>query len=228
MIAIPAEDAVRAKPVRKKLTEHLYELLKRDIVECTLEPGEQLLEAAVRDRYQIGHTPFREACHRLAAEGLVEIRPRRGSYVASFSRRDIRDVFELRLQLEPWAAALACERWQPPELAPLDGIVARFARLSVERPPQSFREVNRGSMAFHVGVARLAGNQELQAIIESLHSKLMRIIMFTARHTLEDELFDACHAGILEAIRNRSAAQARRLMVKDITSTRNWVRELTR
>jgi len=228
MVPTPRPAHTAEKRSGKKLTEQIYELLKKDIVECTLEPGELLLESAIRERYQIGHTPFREACHRLAAEGLIQILPHRGYYVASFSKRDIRDLFELRLKLEPWAAELACQRAQPHELGALEEVVARFARLSEERPPQSFREVNWSSMTFHVGVARLAGNRELQNIIENLHHKLMRIIMFTARRSPEDELFDACHPMILDAIRRGKPAEARRLMVKDITSTRAWVRGLTR
>jgi DNA-binding GntR family transcriptional regulator len=212
----------------KKLTEQIYELLKTDIIECRLEPGELLLESAVRERYSIGHTPFREACHRLAAEGLIQILPHRGYYVASFSKRDIRDLFELRLKLEPWAAELACQRGQPQDLARLEEVVGRIARLSEERPPQSFREVNRSSMEFHVGVARLSGNLELQNIIESLHTKLMRIIMFTTLRSPEDELIDPCHAQILDAIRAGNPREARRLMVKDIVTTRDWIKGLTR
>ena len=184
-----------------------------------------MLESAIRERYSIGHTPFREACHRLAAEGLIQILPHRGYYVASFSSKDVRDLFELRLKLEPWAAELACQRGQSHGFATLEKAVSEFARLRKTRPPRMFRDVNWTNLAFHVGVAQLANNRELQDIIENIHGKLMRIIMFTARRTPEDQLFDEYHPLILEAIKAAKTTEARRLMIKDIESARDWVKE---
>jgi len=96
----------------KKLSEQIYELMRKDIVECNLEPGELLEETVITDRYQIGRTPFREACHWLEAEGLLEIIPHRGCFVASFSNKDVNDLFELRLIVEPQVAELASVRSQ--------------------------------------------------------------------------------------------------------------------
>src|SRR4051794_39686023 len=100
------------KVKRANLVESLYELLKKDIIECRLRPGEMVQESFVRERYQIGHTPFREACQRLEAESLLQIIPRRGYFVPSFSNKDIRDLFELRTAVEALSVELACERGQ--------------------------------------------------------------------------------------------------------------------
>ena len=228
MVSSAVAARAAAEPRAKKLTEQIHQVLKRDIIECTLEPGELLLESAIRERYSIGHTPFREACHRLAAEGLIQILPHRGYYVASFSSKDVRDLFELRLKLEPWAAELACQRGQSHGFATLEKAVSEFARLRKTRPPRMFRDVNWTNLAFHVGVAQLANNRELQDIIENIHGKLMRIIMFTARRTPEDQLFDEFHPLILEAIKSAKTTEARRLMIKDIESARDWVKEVAR
>jgi hypothetical protein len=56
----------------------------------------------------------------------------------------------------------------------------------------------------------------------------MRIIMFTARRTPEDQLFDEYHPLILEAIKAGKTTEARRLMIKDIVSARDWVKEIAR
>ena len=47
------------KKANIKLSEQIYHLLKRDIIECVYEPGQTLQESAVRETYKIGHTPFR-------------------------------------------------------------------------------------------------------------------------------------------------------------------------
>jgi DNA-binding GntR family transcriptional regulator len=90
---------VKSRPT-KRLSGQIYEMMRKDIIECNLEPGELLEESVITDRYQIGRTPFREACHWLEAEGLLEIVPHRGCFVASFSNKDVNDLFELRLALQ--------------------------------------------------------------------------------------------------------------------------------
>src|SRR2546427_1531628 len=100
----------------RKLSEQIYILIKRDILECNLDPGQLLDEVTVSERYQIGRTPFREACQRLESEGLIEIVPHRGVFIASLSSKDIYDLFELRLIVEPSAAELACGQKQEGDL----------------------------------------------------------------------------------------------------------------
>lgn len=84
---MPAATTNRVVRKSTNLTNELYTLLKKDIVECRLTPGEVLQESFVRERYQIGHTPFREACQRLEAEGLIQIVPRRDILSRSFRIR---------------------------------------------------------------------------------------------------------------------------------------------
>lgn len=212
----------------RRLTEKIYDLLKTDIIECKLEPGELLQEAVITQRYQIGHTPFREACHRLEAEGLIEILPHRGYFVASFSNKDIRDLFELRMVVESLAAELACQRSQPDQFQDLERNLAEFSRLSKSKPSSLKQDINWNNMDFHIQVAKLADNQELESTIEKIHQKLMRIIMFTARKTPESRLLNPMHPEIFEAIKQRKAAAARKWMLKDIQTANKWVRDFVR
>lgn len=77
--------------------------LREAILRGELAPGEKLTAAALAARWSVSPTPLREAFQRLAAEGLVELRPQRGARVASASPRDAEEVYELRLLLEPRA-----------------------------------------------------------------------------------------------------------------------------
>ena len=207
----------------KKLSAQVYELLKHDILECTWEPGQVLDEAIVSERYQIGRTPFREACHRLEAEGLIEIVPHRGSFVGSFSAKDIGDLFELRLVVEPSVAEMACTRRQPSDLKRLEVNLKDCARLRKSKRAQVIPELNWNSQDFHVQVARLARNAELVELVERIHSKLMRILVFTARRSPNDYPFNAIHAEIFDAIVRGKGSEARKLMVRDIEQAQHWV-----
>ncbi len=212
----------------QKLTEKIYELLKKDIIECKLEPGELLQETTVQDRYRIGHTPFREACHRLEAEGLVQILPHRGYFVSSFSNKNIRDLFELRMTIEPKAAELACQRSGLDQWNDLEKNLLELSRLTEIETLTFIEDINWNNRDFHLQVAKLADNQLLEGVIENIHNKLMRIIMFTARRTPENQLFNPLHAMIFEAIKQRKAADARRWMIKDVVIAREWIREFGR
>jgi GntR family transcriptional regulator, carbon starvation induced regulator len=77
--------------------------LREAILRGELAPGEKLTAAALAARWSVSPTPLREAFQRLAAEGLVELRPQRGARVATATIRDAEEVYELRLILEPRA-----------------------------------------------------------------------------------------------------------------------------
>ena len=212
----------------KKLSEQIYELMRKDIIECTLEPGELLEETVITERYQIGRTPFREACHWLEAEGLIEIIPHRGCFVGSFSNKDINDLFELRMIVEPQVAELACLRSHAAQLQILEKNIAEAQRLTKSKRPNTNPNINWNSMGFHVELAKLTQNQELQNVIEAIHTKLMRIVMFTARRTPENFPFNAIHPEIYEAVRAGKPADARKAMIKDVESARKWISDFGR
>lgn len=77
--------------------------LRGEILAGRLAPGARLVVADLAARYGVSPTPLREALRRLAAEGFVDWPPQRGARVASATRRDAEDLYELRLALEPVA-----------------------------------------------------------------------------------------------------------------------------
>jgi DNA-binding GntR family transcriptional regulator len=89
------------------LTARAAEALRRDILSIRLAPGETLSEAMTASRLGLGKAPVRAALARLAEEGLVQAVPRRGWVVSLVTIRDIHEVFDLRLLLEPEAARRA-------------------------------------------------------------------------------------------------------------------------
>ena len=92
------------------------EALRRDIITGTLEPGRWLRLIDLRQRYDTGTSPLREALSKLAAEQLVVQEANRGFRVPPLDETEFRDVLGLRRQLEPWAAGksvqLSDELWE--------------------------------------------------------------------------------------------------------------------
>jgi DNA-binding GntR family transcriptional regulator len=85
---------------RPSIADRAYFGLRDQIVTLRLPPGTALIEDALMRELEIGRTPLREAVKRLALESLVEIRPRRGTYVTDVNVADIVHITEVRAELE--------------------------------------------------------------------------------------------------------------------------------
>lgn len=90
----------------RTLPEQIANSLAEDIIRGVLKPGEPLLETVLAEQqFNVSRGPVREALRILSNEGLVEVRPRRGATVIDLSRKDIREIFEVRAVLYGFIAA---------------------------------------------------------------------------------------------------------------------------
>jgi DNA-binding GntR family transcriptional regulator len=95
-------------------TDWITNEIRNAILHGDFAPGEQLRSSKIGERWSISQTPIREAFQRLAAEGLVVHSSQRGVRVAPLSMQDMREVYELRLLLEPMALRRSLERADQP------------------------------------------------------------------------------------------------------------------
>src|SRR5690242_7230247 len=105
--------------VAAPLREQVLDLLRREIVEMRLQPGQRLVERELIQRLGVSRTTIREAIRELAAEGLVTSIPQKGSIVAVPSRKEAAEVYEVRALLEAAAARQFAERATEHHLAAL-------------------------------------------------------------------------------------------------------------
>ena len=111
---------IQTPPVENlTLWQRVYEHLRREILDGSLAPGTELLEVALSEHLGVSRGPVREAIGRLAAEGLVTVRPRRGAVVRSLSKEEFLELYEVREALEQRAVLLAVPRLGPEDLAEL-------------------------------------------------------------------------------------------------------------
>jgi len=155
----------------------VYERLRRDILGGLLRPGQKLQVEFVRDRYQVGNSPVREALSRLSSDGLVERREQRGFYVAPISADDLRELIKTRCWVEAIALresiAARTPEWE-------EGLVLALHRLS--RVPRSLNsesfatnpEWERLHRAFHIALIRNCGSRWLLAFCEGLIDQAYR------------------------------------------------------
>ena len=147
------------------LSERAYERVKHDIICCLFAPGSEISEARLCAQYKLGKAPVRMALSRLAHDGLVRAIPRRGYMVTPVTLKDIQDVFELRLLLEPPAARLAAGKVDAKRLRLLDEICRAGYQSDEPKSIARFLEANK---EFHVAIAQAADNARLVHSIDQL------------------------------------------------------------
>jgi DNA-binding GntR family transcriptional regulator len=114
------------------LADEIAYRLQRDILERRIGLGEHLAQDELCARFEVSRTPVREALARLAASSLVELRPNRGAVVRRPGEREIRELYELRAELEGFAAERAATRVDRTALRGLDRAQEDLAALVQE------------------------------------------------------------------------------------------------
>jgi DNA-binding GntR family transcriptional regulator len=102
-----------------KISEQLREAVEEQIATGELPPGSTIDEFTLAERHGVSRTPAREALIQLAAEGLIEIRPRRGAVVTSIGPARLLEMFEVMAELEAMCGRLAARRMNDAERAEL-------------------------------------------------------------------------------------------------------------
>jgi len=189
------------------LSERAYLQIRRLIVTLDLEPGSVLSEGDLMVRLGVGRTPIREALRRLAHERLVAVYPRRGMFVAGVDSRDLSALFEIREQLEPFAARLAATRRNQEDLKVIDELLAGLK--SVANDARRLIDLDQ---RMHEHVYRCTHNEFLSSTLHQHYMHALRIWFLALDQVTDLEQAVLEHRGLLEAIRDGEADRAEELM----------------
>ncbi|MGE0746567.1 MAG: GntR family transcriptional regulator [Rhodospirillales bacterium] len=199
------------------LGDHAYEMIRRDIINCELVPGSEATEAALAGRLGLGKAPVRFALARLCQEGLVRPLPRRGYVVAPITIKDVHEILEMRMALEPVAARLAVGRL---DLAELRSLTASAAKTREHDAVD--HEVNR---AFHNAIAQASGNSRMAGTLTDLLDQMERFVRLfiknrDVKHAEQDHrTLKIEHARILDAFAATDANAAEEAVRNHLQTT---------
>jgi len=156
------------KPLRELVCEHI----RQAIVDGTFSPGERLMEIQLAEDMGVSRTPVREAIRKLELEGFVVMIPRRGTYVANISIKDINDVYEIRTSLDVLAAGLAAERIEPEELQEMQRLLVEIGK-AIEAG--KLQDIIALDTEFHDVLYKASRNERLRNIISNLREQITGI-----------------------------------------------------
>ena len=191
------------------VAEHAYVELRDRIVTLQLPPGTVLREDELMREMGIGRTPLREAVKRLALENLVEVQPRRGTFVSAIEATDIQNVTEVRAELEGYAAELAALRLDPETRATAETLLRDIEALDGSGDQA---RLMRFDERIHRFTWAAAHNPFLAQTLERYFTHSLRIWYLVLDHvpTLGHSVHDQTQ--LLEAILDRNGAHARTIM----------------
>ncbi len=185
------------------------EELRRLIFSGQLEAGSYYLESALADRLGISRTPVREACLQLAAQGLLEIRPRKGVMISTVSIKDMTEIYEVLTELECLAARQLAERGlSADELSELaQAIDAMEAAIAAgERATWSEQDE-----VFHSALVRLTGNAHMREIVANFNDRVRWVRNLTLELRPMPTKSNEDHRALCQAIMDGNAVEAERI-----------------
>ena len=191
---------------RERAVDAVYAALREAIITSLMKPGERMNVEELSAKLGVSLTPVRHAIQQLESEGLVEVKPRSGTFVANLSAQDVEDTFDIRFALERLAAERAVERVTPEIVDQMRALLK-----SLRRPVKTAadREAHeKDNIAFHKALLAASGNRRLEEMYDTLnaHIRIARIHAAERDWTSRAKEEEAEHEAIMEALEARDGA----------------------
>jgi GntR family transcriptional regulator, rspAB operon transcriptional repressor len=224
----PSLPDLAAKPVRKTATKkgiaapiargaftrNAYDAIRNAILDCTLLPGVALSEQALSEGLGVSRAPVRDALRQLAAEGLVQVMPQRGTYVSRIDPVKVRDAVFVREVIECRAAELACAAL-PLHKAELQSLLQTQQKASQLGDYASHLQADED---LHQRILLLAGHPHAWPALRLARTGMNRVRHLAIKAVGSHHIAINQHQLIVDAIVQGNASSAREHMREHIRS----------
>lgn len=203
---------MKRKNTQKRLAETAAEELRRMIIANSFEKGEPLSEVRLAEMLEMSRTPIREAIGELCREGLLKMIPGRGAIVAEMTLKDVKEINDLRMVLEPLAVETAIRK------IPEEQIDEQFSKwLELKNRLENDSMVPSLSLSdldtqLHDLILAYCDNDRLRDFLNVLRYQIMRYVLasWDTREFVIETIEQ--HIGILECLKNRNLEGAQKAL----------------
>ena len=207
-----------AKKNSGTLSAQVREYILTKILNGEFEPGERLIEMKIAHQMQTSQAPVREAIRELEATGLIETLPNRGSRVRKVSNQELFDIYDVRAQLEGYAAEIVCEK-KILISNDLTEAVERMIEAANRDELMLFSSINH---EFHSIIIKNAGNEILLKTWQTLHIQIKTFLIVDRQEKNLLEMANS-HYQIIEAFKVFDAPRARNEIINHIHHNRPFI-----
>jgi len=206
-------------------SEKAYHLIKEKIITLELAPSSVIDEHTLMEDLGLGRTPIREALRRLAAENLVNVIPRRGTFVADIRITDLQGIFEVRMVLAGFCARLAAQRIGRDQIAHMGSVLERLERLEELQNgnPKALMVVDR---RFQRLLYQAADNRFLADTLNQLYDLSLRMWYLVLDRLGGVEYAIEQHWGVLDALKAGDEDRAETLIRQHIAQFQQRIKSV--
>lgn len=189
---------------RDSLTAVAYGAIKEEILNNRLASGEPVPIGRFVRELRLSRTPVREAVLQLAKEGLIDVRPRMGTFVSYLDLRQVQEMYDVRSVMEAHAAGLAAGRIPADKLE----AVERLLRRQKTNGKIDCQALSDAGQALHRLIVECCGNRTLTQMILSLQDHFIRFRSLSVHIPDKVVASHEEHLEILNALKNGDAGAA--------------------
>jgi DNA-binding GntR family transcriptional regulator len=209
---VSAKQSFRAiEPI--SLKDQVLNAIQDAILRGDLSPGERITESRLSKQMQVGQNVVREALQELEFQGFVQRVPNKGASVTDFSREDIRQIYEFRMELEGLAAQLARERGRPsPE--DIRELERALSGMQAGADGNDFWQFSRSDLEFHEIIWRISGNRFVEKALRNVATPQFSYVLIRSfRHTrLDLAAITQEHHELLDVLKTADPAACRQFV----------------
>lgn len=203
--------ALPRRPLDRRLptADQIYDHLREEIITCRLPPNEALSENRICGMFGVSRSPVRIALTRLAEDGLLDILPQRGSFVAPIRMKQVEESQFARTALEMALVKVAAQKWTAAHAAEAHANLSDQKRHAGEGDAWAFYLDNE---RFHQLIARAADLEGVWKTVQGVKMLWDRIGHLANRVPGHRDEIIAEHAAIVSALDAHEPAAAVRAM----------------
>lgn len=208
------------------LAKQISDVLQRKIVRREFAPGEKLNISLLAEEFGVSLTPVKEALTELTLKGLVEIVPRRGTFVSQISAKDIAELFGLRLLFEHYAAERGINRVTPAQLQEMRDLVGKSGQYVDGDAYTNYEDFMTLDEQFHLLIVSLAGNDRLLSFYKDLNVHLQIARIYYMKQMKRAIEVHKDHKAILKCCENKNLAALKKEITTHIKRIESAVLEV--
>ena len=210
------------QPISKK--DQVVQAIKEAILTGSINPGDQIVESKIARELGSGIPLVREALIQLEQDGFVQKTPYKGTIVTKLGPKEIREIFQLRVELEAIAVEWAKGNVTPEDIKDLQKLIRKMEQSGAELDLDQFYEID---LEFHRKLWAMSGNPYLMAVLERIVVPLFAFFVMKTKRERESYVRSAAmHARIVEGFETKSAAEMHELMKDTLKGWKDDMLEL--
>ena len=200
----------------------VYQKIKSAILNEMYEPNQILNERKLAEEFQISRTPVREALKILEGEGWVKIIPWKGAIVNQITQKEIDEIFQIRLIIEPAIIELLQNKIDYKKRIYLDRLYEN------QKKAESKKEFILADRVFHMTFVEWTENLQLIEMVKDLNDRIYMVghkAINSKDSKREKESLEE-HYKIIQALKNNDIMLAKNFMIAHIIETKNNINQL--